>query len=191
MVNIGIIIGSTRPGRFGSQPGQWLFDLAQGRGDATYDLIDLAEVALPLLDEPVPPSMHQYQHEHSKRWGERIAALDGFAFITGEYNHGVPGALKNAIDFLFVEWNFKPAAFLSYGGGAGGSRSVEHLRGVMAELKIYDIREQVMLPAYYTRLNDQGEYQFTADEAEQANAMLEQLVFWADVMKDARARLES
>ena len=188
MVKIGIVLASTRPNRFGSQPANWLYGLAQERGDADYDFIDLAEVGLPLLDEPNPPSQGKYAHEHTKAWSKRIDALDGFAFVTPEYNHGVPAALKNAIDFLYKEWNFKAAAFVSYGGPAGGARSVEHLRGVMGELKIYDIREQMQLSSYHSRLNEAGEYQFTDKEAETANGLLEQLVFWAGIMKDARAK---
>jgi NAD(P)H-dependent FMN reductase len=191
MVKIGIVLASTRPNRFGSQPANWLYGLAQERGDADYDFIDLAEIGLPLLDEPNPPSQGNYQHEHTKKWSKRVKALDGFAFVTPEYNHGVPAALKNAIDFLYAEWNFKAAAFVSYGGPAGGSRSVEILRCIMAELKIYDIREQMLLSSYHSRLNEAGEYQFTAKEAETANGLLEQLVFWSGVMKDARAKLES
>lgn len=192
MVNVGIIIGSTRPGRFAPQPGNWLFEIAQGCGDARYELIDLKEVDLPLLDEPVPPLAHQYQHEHTTRWSQRIAALDGYVFVTAEYNHGIPAALKNAIDFLYHEWNFKPAVFLSYGAGPeAGSRAVEHLRGVMAEIKVYDLREQVLLPGFYGRLNDRGEYPFSTNEAAEANGMLEQLIFWAGAMKEARTRLSS
>lgn len=189
MVNIGIIVGSTRPGRFGIQPGTWMFNLAQQRGDANYELVDLEEVGLPLLDEPVPPAMHQYQNEHTKRWAERIDRLDGFIFVTAEYNHSIPGALKNAIDFLYQEWNYKAASFVSYGSGAGGARAVEHLRGVMGELKIYDLREQVLLPEYYTRLNEQGQYQFSDKEVQAVTTVLDEIAFWTGQMKAAREKL--
>jgi NAD(P)H-dependent FMN reductase len=189
MVTIGIVAGSTRPGRFGIQPATWLYDLARQRGDATYELVDLEEVGLPLLDEAVPPSMHQYEHAHTRRWSARIDRLDGFVFVTAEYNHSIPGALKNAIDFLFQEWNYKPATFVSYGSGAGGSRAVEHLRDVMAEIKIYDLRPQLLLPSYYTRLDDTGQYQFSDDERDQAMSMLNELVFWAGQMRPIRERI--
>jgi NAD(P)H-dependent FMN reductase len=189
MVNIGIIAGSTRPGRFGIQPATWLYELARQRDDANFELVDLEEVGLPLLDESVPPAMHQYEHAHTKRWAERVAGLDGFVFVTAEYNHSIPGALKNAIDFLFQEWHYKPASFVSYGSAAGGARAVEHLRGVMAEIKVYDLREQLLLSSYYTRLDENGQYQFTDEEREQASAILDEVVLWAEQMQPIRERL--
>lgn len=189
MVTIGIIAGSTRPGRFGIQPATWLHELARQRDDATFELVDVEEAGLPLLDEPVPPAMHQYEHEHTKRWAERIDRLDGFVFVAAEYNHSIPGALKNAIDYLNLEWNHKPASFVSYGSAAGGARSVEHLRGVMGEVKVYDLREQLLLNDYYNRLDDNGQYQFSDEEREQALAILDDLVFWAEHMQPIRARL--
>lgn len=189
MVNIGIIAGSTRPGRFGIQPARWLHDLARERGDANFELVDLEEVDLPLLDEATPPAMHQYEHAHTKRWAELVSLLDGFAFVTAEYNHSIPGALKNAIDFLFQEWNYKPASFVSYGSAAGGARAVEHLRGVMGEIKVYDLREQLLLPNYYTRLDDNGHYQFSGEERDQANTVLDELVVWSEHMKRVREQI--
>src|SRR5206468_9617038 len=109
--------------------------------------IDLKEYSLPLLDEPVPPSMGQYSKPHTKTWAAKIAGFDGFVFVTPEYNHGTSAALKNAIDFLYKEWNNKAAGFVSY-GGAGGARAVEHLRLVMGELQVADVRAQVMLSLF-------------------------------------------
>src|SRR5215218_9176211 len=144
MLRIGIILGSTRPGRNGEAVAKWTYDIASKRTDAEYELIDIAEYDLPLLDEPVPPSMGQYSKEHTKRWAAKIASFDGFVFVTPEYNHGISGALKNAIDFLFAEWNNKAAGFVGY-GSAGGVRAVEHLRLVMAEVQVATVRNQVML----------------------------------------------
>lgn len=189
MANIGIIIGSTRPGRFGVQPGNWIYELAQQRGDANFELIDLKEVGLPLLDEAVPPAMHQYEHEHTKRWAERIDKLDGFVFVTAEYNHSIPAALKNAIDYLFYEWHYKPASFVSYGSAAGGARAVEHLRGVMGEIKVYDLREPVLIPKYYERLDESGQYQFSDAEVAEASTLLDEIVFWSEQMQPVRAKL--
>jgi NAD(P)H-dependent FMN reductase len=183
MVNIGIIAGSTRPGRFGIQPATWLYELAQQRNDANFELVDLEEVNLPLLDEPMPPAMRQYEHVHTKRWAERIDRLDGFVFVTPESNHSIPGALKNAIDYLFYEWHYKPASFVSYGSAAGGARAVEHLRGVMGEIKVYDLREQLLLSNYWGQLDDNGQYQFSDKEGEQASAILDELVVWAEQMQ--------
>lgn len=189
MVKIGIIVGSTRPGRFGTQPANWLNELAAKREDAEFELIDLAELDLPLLDEAAPPMMNQYSKDHTKQWSETVSGLDGFVFVTPEYNHSFPAALKNAIDFIFYEWNYKPVSFLSYGSAAGGARAVEHLRAIAAEMKMYDIREQVMLHSYWSDLNENGEYQFSVEHEKSATEMLDQLVFWADKMKDARNEL--
>lgn len=186
MPRIGIIVGSTRPGRFGIQPAQWLLDLAQSRGDADYEIIDVEAAGLPIFDEPQSPIMGEPQHEHTKAWAAQIRDLDGFVFVTPEYNHSTSGALKNAIDFIWYEWNNKPASFVSYGSAAGGARAVEHLRGIMAELKVYDLREQVLIPSYYMNLDEQGRYRFSDAEAQAANTMLDDLVFWAEQMKAAR-----
>src|SRR5207244_6375765 len=123
---------------------KWVLENARERGDAEYELVDIKDFELPLLDEPVPPIMGNYQQPHTRRWAAKIASLDGFVFVTPEYNHGIPAALKNAIDFLFAEWNNKAAGFVSY-GGAGGARAVEHLRLVLAEVHVATVRAQVML----------------------------------------------
>ncbi|PLS81753.1 NADPH-dependent FMN reductase [Candidatus Saccharibacteria bacterium] len=192
MVKIKVITGSSRPGRFNIQPARWIADLAEQRDEVEVELVDLAELNLPFMDEPMPPSMANglYQHEHTIKWAKTIADADGFIFVTPEYNHSYSAILKNAIDYLFFEWHYKPASFVSYGSVAGGARSVEHLRGIAAEIKLYDIREQVLIPNLWGGLNDNGEYQFTDKQAEDANALLDQLVFWAAKMKDARAELQ-
>src|SRR6476659_6890206 len=126
MIRVGVILGSTRPGRIGEAVAKWVFENASKRTDAEYELVDIADYNLPLLDEPVPPSMGQYSKPHTKAWAAKIGSFDGYVFVTPEYNHGISGALKNAIDFLFAEWNNKAAGFVSY-GGAGGARAVEQL----------------------------------------------------------------
>src|SRR6195952_3911648 len=141
-VRIGIIIGSTRPGRGGDQVAKWVLDQASQRGDADYELVDLADFALPHLDEAVPASVGQYANDHTRAWADKIDSFDGFIFVTPEYNHSTSGALKNAIDFLFAEWNNKAAGFVSY-GAVGGARAVEHLRLIVGELQIADVRAQV------------------------------------------------
>ena len=142
MTRIAVILGSTRPGRNGEGVAKWVMQHAAGRPNAQYELVDIAEQGLPFLDEPVPG---QQSKEHSKRWSAKIAGFDGFVFVTAEYNHGIPGALKNAIDFLYKDWNDKAAGFVSYGSAAGGSRAVESLRLVMGELHVADVRAQVLL----------------------------------------------
>ena len=123
MIKIAIIIGSTRPGRNGEAVAKWVYEIAQKRSDAEFELVDIKDFNLPLLDEPVPPSMGQYSKPHTKTWAAKIGSFDGYVFVTPEYNHGISGALKNAIDFLFAEWNNKAAGFVSYGGASGCARS--------------------------------------------------------------------
>ena len=144
MLKLAIIIGSTRPGRVGESVARWVDELAKKREDAEFELVDIADFNLPLLDEPVPPSQGQYSKDHTKAWAAKIGSFDGYVFVTAEYNHGIPGALKNAIDFLYREWNDKAAGFVGY-GSAGGARAVEHLRLVMAEVQVATVRNQVML----------------------------------------------
>jgi len=144
MTRIGIILGSTRPNRNGEQVAQWVLDNASKRSDATFELVDLRDYPLPLLDEPMPASMGNYQNDHTKKWAAKIASFDGFVFVTPEYNHSTSGALKNALDYLFAEWNNKAVGFVSY-GAAGGVRAVEHLRQIVGELMMSDARAQVAL----------------------------------------------
>lgn len=189
MVTIKILTGSVRPGRFNIQPSTWIYELAKKRKDIKVELLDLQEINLPFLDEPVPPSMGKYSQEHTKKWSKMIEEADGFIFVTPEYNHSYSPVLKNALDFLWKEWTYKPAAFVSYGAQAGGMRAVEHLRGVMAQMKVYDIREQVSLVEYYMNLDEKGQFKFNEHHEKAGNEMLDQLVFWAQKMKEARKEL--
>jgi len=141
------------------------------------------------LDEPVPPSMGQYSKEHTKKWAAKIGSFDAYVFVTAEYNHGIPGALKNAIDFLFAEWNNKAAGFVSY-GGAGGARAVEHLRLVMAELQIADVRAQVLL-SLFTDFENFSVFKPTKHHETSVNAMLDQVIAWGRAMKTLREQSQS
>lgn len=144
MTRIAIIAGSTRPGRKTEQVARWVEGLAAAHdGDAEYELVDIADFGLPVLDEPVPAAFGApYAHEHTRAWSEKIASFDGFVFVTAEYNHSIPGALKNAIDFLYPEWNDKAAGIVSF-GPSGGIRAAEHLRGILSELRIAHVRTHV------------------------------------------------
>jgi NAD(P)H-dependent FMN reductase len=182
---LGIIIGSTRPGRVGEDVARWVAEIARQRTDAEFELVDLKAFDLPLLDEPVPASMARYAKAHTRAWSERIAGLDGFVFVTPEYNHSVPGALKNAIDYLHGEWNNKAAGFVSY-GSAGGVRAVEHLRTILAELQVATVRSQAAL----FLSTDFVEYRtFRPDpmRAKAVGAMLDQLVSWSTALRAVRA----
>jgi NAD(P)H-dependent FMN reductase len=184
VLSIGIIVGSTRPGRKADVVGQWVHDLAKKRNDADYRLIDLMDIDLPLLDEPLPPSLGKYSKPHTKAWAAKIAPLDGFVFVTPEYNHGISAALKNAIDFLYAEWNNKAAGFVSY-GSVGGTRAVEHLRLVMAELQIADVRAQVSL-SLFTDFENMSTFKPAKVQEKYANTMLDQLLAWSGALKTVR-----
>lgn len=186
MLKLAIIVGSTRPGRKAEAVAQWVHGIAKKRTDAEYELVDLQDFDLPLLDEPVPPSMGKYSKPHTLKWAAKIDSFDGFVFVTPEYNHSVPAALKNAIDFLFKEWNNKAAGFVSY-GSAGGVRSVEHLRLVMAELQIADVRAQVML-SLATDFENYSVFKPADRHEKSVNDMLEQVVAWSGALKPLRAK---
>lgn len=186
MLEVGIIIGSTRPGRKADAVARWVHEIASKRGDATYHLVDIADFDLPLLDEPVPPAMGRYSKAHTLTWAARIHALDAFVFVTPEYNHGIPAALKNAIDFLYAEWNDKAAGFVSY-GSAGGTRSVEQLRLVMAELQVADVRAQVSL-SIFTDFESHSTFAPAERHEKSVTTMLDQVVAWGGALKPLRER---
>ena len=187
MPRIGIILGSTRPNRNGEQVARWVLEVASRREDAEFELVDLRDYPLPHLDEPMPPSLGQYQNEHTKQWADTIASFDGFVIVTPEYNHGTSGVLKNALDFLYAEWNNKAVGFVSY-GAVGGARAVEHLRLVAGELQMADVRQQVALSLItefenYSAFNP-GDYNLPA-----LNTMLDQIVAWSNALAPLRSDL--
>ena len=186
MVKIAIIIGSTRPGRNGAAVAQWVYELAKKRSDATFELIDIAEFNLPLLDEPLLPSMGQYSQPHTQAWSKTIAAFDGYIFVTPEYNHSTSGALKNAIDYLYYEWNNKAAGFVSY-GSMSGARAVEQLRPVMAELQIADIRAQVAF-SLFTDFVNFSEFKPDPRHEQELYTLLDQLIAWAQALQPLRVK---
>jgi NAD(P)H-dependent FMN reductase len=186
MLKLAIIIGSTRPNRVGEQVGKWAHQIALKRRDAEFELVDLKDVNLPLLDEPMPPSMGKYSKDHTKRWAAKVASFDGFVFVTAEYNHGIPGALKNAIDFLFAEWNNKAAGFVGY-GSAGGARAVEHLRLVMAEVMVATVRKQVML-SLFTDFENMSAFKPHPRNEQALNEVIDQVIGWAGALKTLREK---
>jgi len=183
-LNIAIITGSTRPGRNGAAVAAWVHELASSRTDADYELVDIADFDLPLLDEPVPASMGQYQNAHTQAWASKIAEFDGFIFVTPEYNHATSGALKNAIDYIYAEWNNKAAALVGY-GSLGGARAVEGLRLILAELQIADVRAQVAL----TLADDFVNYSQFTPRPQQAAALatvFDQVELWSSALQSVR-----
>jgi NAD(P)H-dependent FMN reductase len=184
MTRIGIILGSTRPNRNGEQVAKWVYEIAARRDDAEFELVDLRDYPLPHLDEPLPPSMGQYQNEHTRQWADKIASFDGFVFVTPEYNHSTSGVLKNAIDYLYAEWHNKAAGFVSY-GGVGGARAAEHLRLVAGELQMADVRQQVALSLLTEFENfsvfKPGDYNRAA-----LDTLLDQVIAWSGALAPLR-----
>jgi NAD(P)H-dependent FMN reductase len=183
-LKIAIILGSTRPGRQGEKVAKWVLENAVQRDDATFELIDLADYPLPHLDEAMPPSMGMYANDHTKEWSAKIAEYDGYVFVTPEYNHSTSGVLKNAIDYLYKEWNNKAAGFVSY-GSSGGTRAVEHLRLVAAELQLATVRQQVIL-SIFTDFENFGAFTPNAQAVPALTTLLDQLVSWSAALKTVR-----
>ena len=186
MLRIAIIIGSTRPGRNGEAVAKWVYEIAQKRGDAEFELVDIKDFNLPLLDEPVPPSLGQYSKEHTKVWAAKIDSFDAFVFVTPEYNHGTSAALKNAIDFIYKEWNNKAAGFVGY-GGASGARAVENLRLIMGEMQVADVRAQVGI-SLYTDFEDFSVFKPAPQQEQSVNVMIDQVIAWGSALKTLRKK---
>src|ERR1700678_3313379 len=184
MTRIGIILGSTRPNRNGEQVAKWVYDIASRRTDAELELVDLRDYPLPHLDEPLPPSLGQYQNEHTRQWAAKIASFDGFIFVSPEYNHSTSGVLKNAIDYLYAEWNNKAAAFVSY-GALGGARAIEHLRAIASELQIAHVRQQLSF-SLYTDFENFSTFKPGDQHDAAATGLFDQLESWTTAMKTVR-----
>ena len=185
MLKVAIITGSTRPGRKSEAVARWVYDIAANRRDASFEVVDIAAFDLPLLDEAVPPIMNQYAKPHTKAWAAKIATFDAFVFVTPEYNHSTSGALKNAIDFLYREWNDKAAGFVGY-GSVGGARAVEHLRLVMGEIKVADVRAQVAL-SIFTDFENFSMLKPGPQQEAAVNAMLDDLIAWGQALQAMRS----
>lgn len=184
MIKVGIVIGSTRPGRNGEAVARWVEGIARKRSDASFELVDIRDYDLPLLDEPVPPSMGQYTKPHTRAWAAKIDSFDAYVFVTPEYNHAPSGALKNAIDYLYREWNNKAAGFVGY-GSAGGARAVEQLRLIMGELQVADVRAQVSL-SLFTDFENFSIFKPGAHQEGAVQAMLDQVIAWGTALKALR-----
>ena len=184
MPRIGIILGSTRPNRNGEQVARWVLDIASQRADAEFELVDLRDYPLPHLDEPMPASFGAYVKDHTKAWGEKIGSFDGFVIVTPEYNHGTSGVLKNAIDYLYAEWNNKAVAFVSY-GAVGGARAAEHLRLVAAELQMADVRQQVTL-SLITEFENFSVFRPGDYNVDALGTLLDQVIAWSEALAPLR-----
>ena len=184
---IGIIIATTRQGRFGDKPARWIQEIASRRSDLAFELIDLRDYPLPFFDEPRSPAYGTSEKPEVKRWLAKLAELDGFVFVTAEYNRSVPAALKNALDYAYAEWNRKPAAFVGY-GGTGAARAVEHLRNIAVELQMAPTRTgvHIALEPYLAVAKGQKSLGDFDHLNQGAQAMLDDLAWWTHALKAAR-----
>lgn len=184
MLRVAIVVGSTRPGRNAEAVARWVHECARKRTDAEFELVDLLDFSLPLLDEPIPPSQGQYTHAHTKAWSAKIQSFDAYVFVTPEYNHSTSGALKNALDYLYKEWNNKVAGFVAY-GSAGGTRAVEQLRLIMAELQVATVRAQVAL-SLRTDFENYKTFKPAAHHEKTLDSLLDQVIAWGGALKTLR-----
>ena len=194
-VRLAIVVGSTRPGRRSPQVAEWVLEAAVAHlgEQAAVEVVDLAQFGLPLLDEPMPAAIGEYRNGHTKEWAATVARFDGYIFVTPEYNHSMPAALKNAIDFLFAEWNDKVAGFVSY-GLSGGTRAVEHLRLTLAEVKVATVRAQVALGLFtdfdIPDMTEPDTFAPADHHGGVLNRMLDEVVEWARALRPLRERAE-
>jgi NAD(P)H-dependent FMN reductase len=191
MTTISVIVGSTRQGRFSEKPAQWIFQHLRKRDEVNARLLDLRDFPMPFFDQPLTPAMPgraAYENEVVKRWTAAIAASDGFVFVTPEYNYGPAAVLKNALDWVYPEWNRKAAAFVSY-GSVSGARSVQQLREVLIELQMAPIRSSVHVPVATLWAHFQGGDvgKGLAELETPAKAMIDDLLWWTSALKTARS----
>lgn len=184
---IGIIIGTTRQGRFADGPANWIAEIAAGRGDADYEIVDLRDYPMPFFEEKGSPFYVPPENEIARRWAAKMDSLDGYIFVTAEYNHSISGVLKNALDYAYREYNRKPATFVAY-GGTGGARAVEHLRHILAELQVASLKFPVHI-GMTEMIGIMREGKTMADFSyldETAEKMLDELIWWTKALKTAR-----
>lgn len=185
-LKIAVVIGSTRPGRNGKVVADWVMTQAAGRTNAEYELLDLADYPLPHLDEAVSAKAGPdlYSKDHTRAWARKIAEYDGYVFVTPEYNHSTSGVLKNAIDYLYQEWTNKAAGLVSY-GAVGGARAIEHLRGVLSELQVAHVQQQLSF-SMYTDFENFATFAPAALHANAAQLLFDQLESWASALRTVR-----
>jgi NAD(P)H-dependent FMN reductase len=188
MLTLNIITVSTRPGRVGPLAAKWISELASKHGKFKVVDIDLAEINLPLFDEPQHPMMRQYQNAHTKIWSKLIDAGDALIFVTPEYDYFVPASLVNAIDYLAHEWHYKPAGFVGYGGASGGMRSVQAAKPLVSNMGMMPMPASVFIHFIAKYINDDNELQLTEEHEKSAILMLDELEKWATALKTIRAK---
>lgn len=186
MFQLKVILASTRSGRKGPVIAQWFLKQLEAQHDFEVELLDLKEVNLPFLDEPEHPTLRHYHHEHTKKWSKLIDGADAFVFVTCEYNFGYPAPLKNALDYLYHEWNYKPVGFVSYGGVAGGTRAVQMLKQVVTAQKMMPLNEAVYIPFFARHINQEGIFVPDDPLDESAKILIRELARWTAALKGLR-----
>lgn len=186
MLKLNVIVVSTRPGRVGLSVGQWFHRRAVEHGNFEVKLVDLQELALPMLDEPHHPKLRKYEKAHTHAWSALTAAADAFTFVAPEYNYGMAPSLLNAIDFLYVEWNYKPASFVSYGGVSGGMRGTQMAKLPLTAVKVMPMFEQVAIPFVGKQIDPSGAFTPTDAQHKSAADMLDELHRWATALRPMR-----
>ena len=186
-----IVIASTRPGRVGAPVAQWIRERAEARGDFEVEVVDLAALNLPFMDEPKHPRLRQYVHQHTKDWSAQVDAVDAFVFVMPEYNFGFTAPLKNAIDYLHTEWQYKPVGLVSYGGVSAGTRAAQMIKQVVTTLKMTPLAEAVSIPFVNQFINSAGEVEANETMEMAATAMLDEMQRWVDALRPLRAPAES
>lgn len=188
MFNLKIIIVSTRPGRKGPLVGAWTYEAIKDHPAFKVSVVDLAEIDLPMMNEPNHPRMKKYQHQHTLDWSNSIEEADAFIIVTPEYNFGYPAPIKNALDYLFHEWSNKPVAFVSYGGVAGGTRSVQMLKQVVSAFNMMALSEAVHIPFFAKLINDQNQFDPGQTLDKSVEAMMTALTNWTEALNKVRGK---
>ena len=182
-----LIVASTRPARAGLHVAHWFLERAIDHASFQVELVDLAQIDLPMFDEPRHPKLRRYEYDHTKAWSAIVEPADAFVFITPEYNHGAPPALVNALDFLSQEWAYKPVGFVSYGGVSGGTRSVQMTKQIVAALRMAPLFDSVTLPFFREHLGHDGRFDPGERQEKATTRMLDELVRWARALRTMRA----
>nr|WP_120491824.1 NAD(P)H-dependent oxidoreductase [Corynebacterium lactis] len=186
-IRLGIVIGTTRPGRHSDPISKWVLGHLDGDERFEVTVLDLADIRLPLMDEVNHPRMQHYEHDHTKAWSKQIDSQDAFIFITAEYNHSIPAPLKNAIDYLALEWQNKPVTIVSYGGVSAGIRAAEHLQNVVVALGMKPTPNSVMLPFHFKRIDNEGFHPTEIEDFSVVSA-LNDLVTWDRALRPLRGK---
>src|SRR5690606_37338025 len=186
MYNLKILTSTIRPGRKGITVASWITKIAEEYGAFQVELLDLAKINLPLMNEPNHPSLKKYEHEHTKKWSASIEEADAFIFVTAEYDHNYPAPLRNALEYLYHEWGYKAAGIVSYGGVSAGTRAANSLKADLSTFRIVPLMEAVNFPFFQQNINDQNEFEANEVSLKAAETLLKQLLRWTKGLKTIR-----